>query len=134
MPEPIPSTPARFLGAIFGIVFAGIGLTVIFFLWTANGFGEPPLFFRIFGSFIALAFVGFGGTLLVSVLKGQSAEAPAPATTTSPPSIPSASPGTAPAASYTCPACGARLGENADVSPKGDVKCGYCRKWFNIHG
>jgi hypothetical protein len=35
---------------------------------------------------------------------------------------------------YTCPACGARLGEAADVSPKGDVKCGYCRQWFNIHG
>ena len=22
---------------------------------------------------------------------------------------------------------------NCDVSPKGDVKCGYCRRWFNIH-
>jgi DNA-directed RNA polymerase subunit RPC12/RpoP len=34
---------------------------------------------------------------------------------------------------YTCKNCGAILGEKADVSPSGDVKCQYCNKWFNIH-
>lgn len=120
-----PTTgPTRFIGAIFGFVFGGIGLTVIGFLWTARGFGEPPLFAKLFGSFIALAFVAMGGTLFFSALKGARPESGT--ATTQPP----ATPGTG----YTCPACGARLGEKADVSPKGDVKCGYCRKWFNIHG
>lgn len=35
---------------------------------------------------------------------------------------------------YQCPACGARIQEGDEVSPKGDVKCPYCAGWFNIHG
>lgn len=35
---------------------------------------------------------------------------------------------------YQCPACGARIREGDEVSPKGDVKCPYCAGWFNIHG
>jgi len=34
---------------------------------------------------------------------------------------------------YECDQCGATLGDNADVSPSGDFKCGYCNKWSNIH-
>lgn len=122
--QPPPAGPQRFLGAVFGIVFGGVGLTVITFLWTARGFGEPPLFFKLFGSFIALAFVAFGATFLIGAFKGQSPQSNASPT---PPPV-------APGTGYTCPACGARLGEDSDVSPRGDVKCGYCRKWFNIHG
>ena len=123
---PLPG-PGRFLGAVFGFVFGGIGLTVLGFLWGTRGFGEPPLFFKLFGSFIALAFVAVGGGTLFAALKGApslnaTADQPQPEAT------PDGSPG------YKCPACGARLGEGADVSPKGDVKCGYCKQWFNIHG
>ena len=126
--QPTPAGLARFIGAVFGFVFGGIGLTVIGFLWTERGFGEPPLFFKIFGSFIALAFVAVGGTLFFTTLKGQFPRSGTATTQPSPTPAPPAVTG------YTCPACGARLGEDADVSPKGDVKCGYCRKWFNIHG
>ena len=35
---------------------------------------------------------------------------------------------------YKCEHCGAGLDEKADVSPSGDVKCTYCKKWFNILG
>jgi len=122
--DPPPAGPPRFLGAVFGFVFGGIGLTVLGFLWGTRGFGEPPLFFKLFGSFIALAFVAMGGTLFFGAIKGR--PAPTGTAVTQPP----AEPGTG----YACPACGARLGEDADVSPQGDVKCGYCRKWFNIHG
>jgi hypothetical protein len=115
--------PQRFVIGVFGFVFGGIGVTVICHLWTQDGFGAPPVFFKLFGSFIALAFVAMGGMFLVTALKTQP-------TQSSPPALePSADTG----AGYTCPACGARLGEDADVSPMGDVKCGYCRKWFNIH-
>ena len=104
-------------------MFAGIGLTVIIGLWSAHGFGEPPLFFKMFGSFIAIAFVAVGATFFLAAFKGQ----PLPVETEN--TQPSdATPGGD--FGYKCPACGARLGEAADVSPKGDVKCGYCKQWF----
>ena len=34
---------------------------------------------------------------------------------------------------YTCPSCGSALSRKASVSPKGDTKCEYCDRWFNIH-
>ena len=116
----------RFVGVLFGLVFGGAGLTMIYFLWAKNGFGAPPLFFRIFGTLFALIFVTAGATIFFGSFKRQSVRSrtsaiPQPTASTS---------GTG----YTCPACGARLGAEADVSPKGDVKCGYCRKWFNVHG
>ena len=121
-----PSGPGRIIAAVFGFVFGGIGLTVLGSLWGERGFGEPPLFFKLFGSFIAIAFVAVGGITLFAAIKG-------------PPALPentgAASDATSHAGSgYQCPACAARLGEGADVSPKGDVKCDYCKQWFNIHG
>lgn len=124
---PPPAGPARVFGIVFGIVFAGIGLTVIGFLWGERGFGEPPLFFKLFGSFIAIAFVAVGATFFMAAVKGRlphSGNADAARLDAA----------TGDGAGYKCPACGARLGEAADVSPKGDVKCGYCKQWFNIHG
>lgn len=122
---------ARFVGGVFGFVFAGIGLTVLVFLWSASGFGEPPLFFRIFGSFIAIAFVAFGGAMLYGVITGR-----AMATAARPPSVPTGKPGptAAPTTGYQCPNCGAPLAQGADVSPMGDVKCPFCQTWFNVHG
>ena len=51
---------------LIGIVPLGIGLTVIGFLWGApwDAFDSPPLFFRIFGSFVAMMFVLIGGGLV----------------------------------------------------------------------
>jgi DNA-directed RNA polymerase subunit RPC12/RpoP len=112
---------------VFGIVFAGIGSSVIIGLWSMSGFGEPPLMFKMFGSFIALAFVAVGVTFFLSSVRGTSLPG-GNALPTPPP------PNSAGEVGYKCPACGARLGEGADVSPKGDVKCGYCKQWFNIHG
>jgi len=112
---------------VFGIVFAGIGSTVVIGLWSLHGFGEPPLMFKMFGSFIALAFVAFGVTFFFAALKGLTVHPGDPGAT-----LPEEKSGAA--GGYKCPACGARLGEGADVSPKGDVKCGYCKQWFNIHG
>jgi hypothetical protein len=123
-----------------GIVPLGIGITVIAFLWGApfGEFGSPPLFFRFFGSFIALAFVMVGaGILFGATTKARSRifdrlgdaarrqqgrdheEDDSPAR---------------PSGRYTCPHCGAPLADGADVSPHGDVKCTYCTSWFNIHG
>ncbi|MBX3442392.1 MAG: hypothetical protein KF774_08290 [Planctomyces sp.] len=121
---------------LFGIVPLGIGLTVLGFLWLSP-FGEfhsPPLFFRIFGSFVALPFVFMGaGALFMSQEKLtkrlQEGAAQAARGEDAPPQNRSAARGQG----YTCPSCSAPLAPGADVSPKGDVKCGHCNRWFNIH-
>ena len=123
----LPSAGAgRFIGGVFGLVFAAIGLTVIVFLWSSGSddFHSPPLFFKIFGSLIAVVFVLVGGTLGVSALRGKSSlVSPAAGAPVTP----------QPAGGYQCPQCAAPLGPNADVSPSGDVKCSFCGRWFNIH-
>jgi hypothetical protein len=133
MPSALPPGPLPLIARVMGVVPLGIGLTVLGFLWGApfDEFGSPPLVFRLFGSFIALAFVltglgmFFSGTALA---KAQDRLAGAEV-------LPDAVPpddrplGTA----FACPKCGAPLGKNADVSPHGDAKCGYCNSWFNIH-
>lgn len=115
----------RLISGVFGI----IGLVVIVSLWTAEGFGEPPLPFKLVGTLIASVFilVGVAGAL------GLQPKAP--------PSGPirGASPASRQvsgraAVQLACTNCGAVLGDGADVSPSGDVKCTYCQRWFNIHG
>jgi hypothetical protein len=113
---------ARWVGGVFGLAFGGIGTTILVSMWTVSGFGEPPLVAKLVASFISLVFIAVGGTMLVSAMRGGTAAG-------------RSAPGAPPAGGggYACPACGGRLGSDAEVSPKGDVKCGYCRKWFNIH-
>jgi DNA-directed RNA polymerase subunit RPC12/RpoP len=119
-----------------GIVPLGIGVSVLFFLWTASGFGAPPLIFKVFGSFIALGFVMFGGAMLfgTSLLQQQEGRMAGlikrvnrrvKDSNSTPPSEKKVG--------YDCANCGAALGPDAEVSPSGDVKCSYCKRWFNIH-
>lgn len=122
--QPVSNPPPafRFVQGVFGVVFCGIGLSVIVFLWTApfGEFGSPPLIFRLVGSLIAVAFVAMGGGTAFMAIKGVG-------------------PGQivrgrrSGARNYECPRCGATLGDQADVSPSGDAKCGHCDSWFNIH-
>lgn len=131
---------------LMGIVPLGIGLTVLGFLWGTpfNEFGSPPLFFRVFGSFIALSFllVGAGFIAGPSLARGQGgrlkgmmqdlAETARNTQRNGPAKTSGESP-TEPKVGYDCPNCGAALGTDCDVSPSGDAKCGYCKRWFNIH-
>lgn len=113
------------IGRLISGVFGAIGLVVIVSLWTAEGFGDPPLFFKLVGTLIASVFV------LVGVAGALGLQPKAP------PSRPirGASPANRQGAvQLTCTNCGAALGEGADVSPSGDVRCTYCQRWFNIHG
>jgi len=126
----------RMIFGTFGLAFGGIGITVLLFMWLTpfDQFGSPPLFFRIFGSFIALVFVVMGfGTLAGAIAgKGLADRAAAMAQqqrgdlSQSPSDLP-------PSVGYTCAKCGAPLGADAEVSPLGDVKCSFCHQWFNIH-
>ena len=130
---------SRIVFGVFGFAFAGIGITLLGYLWLTpfNQFGSPPLFFRIFGSFIALCFVAMGGTTFVAAILGNQLRRPvagfdennetgteetpdAPAVRSSP-------------LNYCCSNCGAKLTNESDVSPLGDVKCAFCHQWFNIH-
>ena len=129
---------SRLIPAIFG----AIGLVMIVALWSAEGFGAPPLLFKVFGSLIASVFVlvGVAGVLglqpkaaaatpstLSSALGAASSTAARPAAAT-----PTAGTPRSPS-QLACTNCGAALGEGADVSPSGDVKCTYCQRWFNVH-
>lgn len=122
----------RFLFGTFGFVFGGIGLSVIIFMASMNAheFGTPPMFFRVFASLIGLGFVAFGGTMLYSAIRGGAAIEEKLASL---PDAPDDAKSTTPNVGYTCPSCGASLGEKADVSPMGDVKCTHCGRWFNVH-
>jgi hypothetical protein len=134
--DPLRNMPgagaARFLGAVVGFVFAGIGVTVLVFMWgtPTDSFGAPPLFFRIFASFIAVAFVGVGGTIGVTALRGGRGLTSSADSLRDTAGTPATAAG---AVGYKCPHCGAPLGEKADVSPSGDVKCTFCGRWFNVH-
>lgn len=141
MVRPDPDNPrtgevvGRLVVGIFGLVFLGIGLTVIVSLWAVprGQFGAPPLVFRLVGSFISLAFVTFGAFMVFAAITGRTlagagrgagggymvddAERSGPSS-----------------CGYSCPHCGAPLAEGSDISPHGDVKCAHCNCWFNIHG
>ena len=127
-----PPPTGRFIGAVFGFVFFGIGVTVLILLWGAP-FGEfksPPIFFRIFGSFIALAFVAMGGTLCVASITGRGGLGSRRGLrggyssdgATSRPALDAAA-----RSDYHCPHCGAPLADGANVSPHGDARCSYCK-------
>jgi hypothetical protein len=125
-----------FFVRIVGIVPLGIGLTVLGFLWGSswNDFHSPPLFFRIFGSFIALGFVLFGGAMVFGKmaspaerLKAMQDELREAGLTDTP--VASKSPHSG---KLKCPNCGSSPG-TAEVSPHGDVKCDHCSRWYNVH-
>ena len=83
-----------------------------------NGDG-PPLFFKVAGSLVAVAFILFSVGAIRSVLAANKFSFENRAAT---------------GGSYTCRSCGAGLGDEIEVSPAGDAKCQYCGNWFNIHG
>ncbi len=117
---------ARLVGTVFGCVFVGIGVSVLGFLWSQpfGGFGSPPLFFRIFGSFIAIPFVAIGGFIAYSSITGigmRKWKSNSSSSVNEKQGV------------YSCPNCNAPLSGSLDVSPHGDVKCGHCHGWFNIH-
>ena len=130
-----PPAPFRFVGAVFGLVFAAVGFIVIFSLWFGEMGNHAPVFFRLVGSLIACAFMAMGGTLAFSSITGfgafgaaRLAEQMQKFQSSSTPLAPGAgAPG-----SYLCPHCGAALAR-VDVSPLGDTKCAFCGGWFNIH-
>ena len=122
----------RFIAGVFGVAFAGIGLSVIGFLWFGDdGFGSPPVIFKLVGSLIASVFVAVGGTAAYGAITGRGLTPPPQPDA---PTAPSPAAPSSPAGSYTCPHCGGGLDRATEVSPMGDVKCSFCGRWFNVHG
>ena len=122
MVHPLRDRPPLF-AVLFFAIFGCIGVTVLVFLWGARGFGAPPLVFKVFGSFIALAFIVMGFGVPLSALAKRSR-----ITTTGGEAGPGGH-GTADRpdhpGGYTCPHCGANVADG-EVSPSGDIKCRYC--------
>jgi hypothetical protein len=122
----------RFVGGFVGSGFALIGLIILISLWV-GAMGDPPLIFRLVGSFISLSFMVVGGAIAFAAIRGGSVvdslldQAARPAGPGVEPR--SGEPG---AALYECDACGAPLTQGAEISPRGDVKCTFCKAWFNV--
>jgi hypothetical protein len=138
VPE-LPDSVARFMGVAMGFIFGGIGLTVLIFLWAApyGEFGSPPIFFRFFGSFIALAFLIFGAGSSLAMYKNRpplNRRSASMRDGVLEKTSPLETPYPAGELNYTCPKCSAPLTDGAEVSPHGDVKCTFCNGWYNIHG
>lgn len=117
---PLPRPPVFML--IFMSMFGFIGLAVLIFVWSGDR-DFPPLIFKVFASFIAIAFMAMGFGVPFTALKASKflSEIPEAGDSSAPP-----------VQGYKCPHCGAGLGKQ-EVSPSGDVKCSYCQKWWNIH-
>jgi hypothetical protein len=130
-PNPLNTGSARFIACVFGVAFFGIGLTVLGYLWLTpfNEFGSPPLFFRIFGSFIATVFAAVGGRTAFGAIfgKANSFDLLVARANELRSQLPQSAHG-----SYTCPHCAAPLQSGVDVSPSGDVKCSFCNSWLNV--
>jgi hypothetical protein len=122
-----PKRPPLVMMLVFG-VFGCIGLAMFVSIWavSSNSFGAPPLPVRLVGSFIALAFIILGIGVPISAWKRAREASDSDAGSGRQESS------STPAAGYRCPHCGAGLG-NQEVSPSGDVKCAYCKVWWNIH-
>ena len=118
-----------------GIIPLGIGISFMgVWLSAPSGHGSIPIFFKLFGVFVCLPFIGIGLALIfgkapsaaqrLAALRKQVEEAgfTDAASTTSPP----------PPGSLKCPNCGSSPG-TAEVSPHGDVKCEHCARWYNVH-
>ena len=125
--KPQPPRPPLF-ALIFMSMFGFIGLAVFIGIWFGTARDFPPLFFKLIASFIAIAFMAVGFGTPISAWKDRHVldaavqpETPVAEETDAPPTR-----------GYKCPNCGAGLGPQ-EVSPKGDVKCTYCQKWWNIH-
>ena len=131
------------LPRLFAFFPIGVGLTLLIGLW-GGGMGNPPLMFRVFGSFVALFFMMVGAGIFTTMGKvgdprqmAQSLHEMTKEFAANQPVGGSSLEGhegvAKPKVGYDCPNCGAALGKEADVSPSGDVKCGYCERWFNVH-
>ncbi len=120
---------------IVGLFPMGIGLALLSFVWFDSGgfFLGAPFFFKAFFSLVACFFVFQGFAMLMGIpVKGHGSrkEDASAAGGYSPGSSGPMADGSG---GYRCPHCAAALGEGADVSPMGDVRCGHCDRWFNIH-
>lgn len=132
-PQGPNSLPARILIGIFSSIFGGVGLKLLVFLWGSptGGFHSPPLFFRIFGSFIAIGFVAFSAFGLFAVITGATGPQ-LPDQTSLNSELRNQNFNASSSGSFSCPSCGSGLGAESEVSPSGDVKCAHCNNWYNV--
>ncbi len=130
----------RIIAIAFGAAFGGIGLSLLGFMWLSdhNEFGTPPLFFRVFASFMAIPFVAIGGATFYSGLTGNLISHPRNLANDLLQQLADSNIGNAPKKpaetkdNLDCPHCGSPTGDAADISPSGDVKCGHCRNWYSV--
>lgn len=116
---------------LFFALFGCVGIAVLVSLWFPSRVGmQPPWIAKAVGSLIALMFIAMGFGMPISALRASRSHTDTGEPHEDSPEGDAASPG---AVGYRCPNCGANLGPDQEVSPSGDTKCVYCKRWWNIH-
>ncbi|MEY3459962.1 MAG: hypothetical protein RL215_3119 [Planctomycetota bacterium] len=122
----------KFFMSAFGLIFGGIGLTVLAFLWIIpaeqnSPFANVPIPFRLFASLIALAFVAFSALWVTVIWKVMPNIDPARHLSKLPNILNPTFPNTIHKHSIptACPRCGAKilLNNNSENAPK---TCAFC--------
>ncbi len=122
------------LRRLAGIIPLGIGICFMGAWLDTSGHGSMPIFFKLFGVFICLPFIGVGLAIifgkapsaaeqLAAIQKQVDKEGAIASSGTGTPVAPG---------KLKCPNCGSSPG-TAEVSPHGDVKCDHCSRWYNVH-
>lgn len=118
-----------------GVIPLGIGICFMG-TWLSFTSGEHsiPIFFKLFGVFISLPFIGIGLAAIFGKIPSVSEQAAAlQKQVDEGRTIPPPGPGEPLApGKLKCPNCGSSPGA-AEVSPHGDVKCDHCSRWYNVH-
>ena len=107
---------------------------MLYSLWfrASDGFGGLPLFLRLMGSLIAVAFIVVGATViwLVTLIMREPESLARPAKLAG-----EAAKGHLPySLAHDCPRGGAPSPGSTDVMENGDIKCHHCGSWFNVRG
>ena len=113
----------KYFGLIFALPFIGGPIALLTILWGDNGFGSPPVAMQLFGSFVCIAVAAAGFMMAIGIIRGKQLSPQKRHAESSP----------SPKGLYSCSHCGASIGEDSEISPSGDIKCEYCKSWFNVN-
>ncbi len=120
----------KIFAIVFMLPFVAVPLFMMAMLWGESGFGGPPLFMKLAGTCICLAVMSGGLFGMYSIVTGKANRFKLNRQTGSFNHGPTAH---RERGDYSCPHCGAAISTEAEISPSGDVKCPYCKSWFNVN-
>lgn len=90
-----------------------------------------PAFFKLMGSLVAFGFI-IGSAVMLRVIWSRKLKVGPAAMHGSISPAPAEGNSSQQGLDLQCDHCGAGLEVSTEISPSGDVKCSYCKRWFNV--